>query len=439
MSDLNHNPQTGSDADLESAFRTALKGRAAGVAAPGDFAPLAIARRRRDQRAKGAIGAVAFTAVLALAVPALASGDREVPVLPASTSGATGSVTTDPTPSTPPTTPPTTTATTTATAAAESTKSAQKQASSASSWAAGDRLHVGDRTIQLEPGTVVASFAVVDGGRIILDSSVGVDGPAELEVLDPTGRTLTSIEPWERGPGFAWSASPDGAKLLVSDGASLTIYATDGRKLATRPDARAAQAIVGGLAYASAPAASSTEPSLEWNYLTDEVRELPPGLRAVTQDGQRAAGYQIPPTKDGAKGCWVTYQLASPEDRDEHCVGWFFPMRFSEQGTYLIGGSSFDDGRGGLGNGVKNLAVVRVSDGSVVVGAESGDDQLLGWSLQVSADETSFLVSRRTTPLSDERVPNNTLARCTFDAQCDEVAPEQQGPRTWLGHYTVAR
>ena len=88
--------------DREHELQTLLRQEADRVEVPGDFAPVAIARRRRDQRTRALVGATLAVAAIAIAVPAVWSGrgTAPVPAVPSTTTSVpspTGSVSTPPT------------------------------------------------------------------------------------------------------------------------------------------------------------------------------------------------------------------------------------------------------------------------------------------------------------------------------------------------------
>ena len=76
--------------DREHELQTLLRQEADRVEVPGDFAPVAIAGRRRQQRTRAVIGATVAVAAIAVAVPALWSGRgaAPVPAVPSTTTSA---------------------------------------------------------------------------------------------------------------------------------------------------------------------------------------------------------------------------------------------------------------------------------------------------------------------------------------------------------------
>lgn len=425
--------------DQENEFQSLLRSRAESVEVPGDFAPVAIARRRRDQRNRAVLGAAAAVAVIAVAVPVVWSAGRgtspPVPALttstsavsptpseptqapsttpaPAPTSG-TSAVTAGPDPSattgapgpTTPTTPP-------------ATPPAAAIATRADAYALDATIRFGDTVIGLEKNTVVESFAVLSNGGFVLQSHLSTgSSQSEMEILSPSGRTVRNL-----GPSGMYAVSPDGSRVLAKSGTADTVgvYAADGSTLAQRKDVREAAAVVGDRAYLNGDA---TNGSLEWNITTGETRKLPAHLVAVSPDRTRAALQWFVATDAMDEVCWAVVDLTRPSfpKTVERCGAgenptMFMPTAFSGKGTYLVG-SHYVDGGFWFSAGV-----VRVSDGTVVIGG-TGDRVVSGWSWHLDDDESTFRISRNTSqPLSPATA--NTVQRCTLAMGCTGTAPE---------------
>ncbi|MBW8732647.1 MAG: hypothetical protein JF622_17230 [Terrabacter sp.] len=177
--------------DQENEFQALLRQHADGVEVSGDFAPGAIARRRRDQRTRAALGAAAAVAVIAVAVPTVWSAGRgtaPVPALTTSTtslpSSSTSSVPTEGAPTTtgpqPSTTAPATTTAPTGSAAPPvptTPGTVRATATRDTAYALDDTIRFGDTVVGLEKGTVVETFAVLANGGFVLQSHLSTGPP----------------------------------------------------------------------------------------------------------------------------------------------------------------------------------------------------------------------------------------------------------------------
>jgi hypothetical protein len=404
----------------EHSFQTLFRRQADRVDVPGDFAPVAIAKRRRDQRNRAALGAAAAVAVIAVAVPAVwssRSGTSPVPALTASTTSV-------PSPSSSvPTTPATTAATTPAgtdspnPSATGSAPPASPVANRSNSYALDDTIRVGDTVIGLEKGTVVENLTVLANGGFVLQSHLGTGSQSEIEILSPEGSTLKTI-----GISGTYAVSPDGTRVLAKSGAAdtLVVYTADGSLIGQRRDSREVAAIVGDVAYLTGEASRG---SLEWNVETGATRELPAHLVTVSADRARAALQWFVPTDAMDEVCWAVVDLTKPSfpRTVEKCgagenPSMFMPTAFSSKGTYLVGSHYIDGGDWFI------AGVVKVSDGEVVLGGK-GDKVVSGWSWHLDDDESTLLISRNTSdPVSP--ATSNTLQRCSLSMQCTAVQPE---------------
>ncbi len=398
----------------ENELQTLLRQQAGRVDVPGDFAPAALVRRRRDQRAKAAIAAVAAAAVVAVAVPTLWSaqgpGPSPAPALPTSTTAI-------PSPSiSVPTTLPTTTAgaerppaTTAPPAGAIATRG--------TAYALDDTIRFGTTVVRLEEGTVVESFAVLANGGFVLQSHLSTGSSnSELEILSPAGRTLRAL-----GQSGTFAVSPDGTRVLVKSGSANTVvvYAADGTVLGQRQDAREVGAVVGDVAYLTGDASDG---SLEWDVATGLTRKLPAHVVAVSPDRTRAALQWFMATDAMDEVCWAVVDLTKPSfpRTIERCGAGdnstsFMPTAFSAKGTYLVG-SHYVDGGFWFSAGI-----VRVTDGQVIIGG-TGDEVVSGWTWHLDADESTFRISRNTSaPLSP--ATSNTLQSCSLSMECSDAQP----------------
>ena len=374
--------------DQENEFQALLRQHADGVEVSGDFAPVAIARRRRDQRTRAALGAAAAVAVIAVAVPTVWSAGRgtaPVPALTTSTtslpSSSTSSVPTEGAPTT--------------TGAAPSATTATRD----TAYALDDTIRFGDTVVGLEKGTVVETFAVLANGGFLLQShqSTG-SSQSEMEILSPTGRTVASL-----GLSGMYAVSPDGSYVIAksgdANGDTIVVYAADGSKVAQRTDARDVGAIVGDVAYLTGDA---TRGSLEWNVATGATRALPgPRRRGVAgphagsprvvrldrRDGRGVLGRRRPDEAVVPQDRRAVWSRREPDDvHADRVLRAGAPT--SSARDYVDGGFWFSAG------------VVRASDGSRVLGG-TGDRVVSGWTWHLGDDESTFTISRNTsTPLS---------------------------------------
>lgn len=422
----------------ERELQNVLRQQADRIDVPGDFAPAAVAKRRRDRRKRAVLGAAAAVAVIAVAVPALwssRSGPSPVPALTTSTTSA-------PSPSSPvPTTPATTPAgTDSPNPSATTAPPSGAVASRENTYALDDTIRVGDTVIRLDQGTVVENLAVLANGGFVLQSHIGSGASqteSEIEILSPAGRTVKAL-----GASGAYAVSPDGTRVLAKGGTSdtLVVYAADGSVIGQRRDAREVAAIVGDVAYLNG---DTSRGSLEWDVETGATRELPAHLVAVSADRTRAALQWFVPTDAMDDVCWAVVDLTKPSfPRPVEKCGpgenptMFMPGSFSSKGTYLVGSHYIDGGDWFI------AGVVRVSDGTVELGWTNDRAPVVaGWTWHLDEDESTLLISRNTSdPVSP--ATSNTLQRCSLSMECTVVQPQldlaDQGGLT-VPRYVVPR
>lgn len=410
----------------ETDLRAGLRDAAQRVDAVGDFAAAAIGLERRRVRRRGmTVAAAAFVAVAAVAVPlGLSHGRGATPVqpLPASTgqhqpTGSTNGDSQSPEPT--------------------STNGAPTAASPASPgvYAFDDTIRVGDKVIHLEKGTRVENLAVLSNGGFVLQSHLTVGASAsEIELLSPSGRLVKRL-----GVSGLYAVSPDGRRVVVQDGQSSTVnvFAPDGSIVAGRTGGRMVAAIVGDYVYLQGDSATT---SLEWNYLTGRTRTLPGHVVAVSADRTRAALQWMAPSADAMEDfCWAVIDLTTPDFRSiiERCgstgnPNLFQPTAFSSDGSYLVGSNYVDGGYW------FSAAVVRVSDGAMVLGGSLERGGLIaGWTWRLDDDDTLLISRNPSAPKSEQ----NSLQRCTLDLTCTELGPPL--PLTGLpvgsAHYVVPK
>ncbi|MBC9823963.1 hypothetical protein [Terrabacter sp. MAHUQ-38] len=405
----------------EHELQNLLRQQADRVDVPGDFAPVAIAARRRSRRNRAVLGSAAAVAVIAVGVPAVwssRSGPSPVPALTTSTTSVLSPSSSVPT--TPATTPPTTPAgTDSPDPSATNPPPTGAVATRENTYALDDTIRVADTALQLEKGTVVENLTVLANGGFVLQSHMST-GPSnsEMELLSPAGRRVTNL-----GLSGTYAVSPDGTRVLAKSGAAdtLVVYAPDGSVVGQRTDAREVAAIVGDVAYLNGDASRG---SLEWNVVTGATKELPAHVVAVSRDRTQAALQWFVATDAMDEICWAVVDLTSPSfpktvekcGPDENPT-MFMPGAFSSRGTYLVGSHYIDGGDWFI------PGVVRVSDGTVELGWTNDRAPILsGWTWHLDDDESTLLVSRNTSdPPSPAR--RNTLQRCTLSMDCTDVRP----------------
>ncbi len=388
----------------ETDLRARLHDEAERVDAVGDFASAAIAlERRRGHRRAAAIVATAFVAVAAVAVPlgvAHQRGSAPPPSVPASS----------PNPS--------------------------PTATRPLVYALDDTIRVGDKVIRLPKWTGVENLAVLSNGGFLLQSHLTVGAStSEMTLLSPGGKVVRQL-----GSSGFYAVSPDGTRVVAQDGQTMkvVVVSPDGTVLASRPNGGEAVAIVGDHVYLRS---SQGTTSVEWNYVTGQTRTLRGSVAAVSADGTRAALQWIADSADGVGSfCWAVADLTDPRFRTliEQCgskgnPNQFEPLAFSGDGSYLVGMNNLDTGNE---NGWLSAAVVRVSDGAMVLGGK-GARMVAGWTWRLDDDRT-LLISRDPSP---PKTTQNTLQRCTLELSCSELGPRLPllDPSTGAPRYVVPR
>lgn len=393
------------------------------VAAKDDSLGLRVLVGRRGVR-RHRIARAGVAGVVALATPLLLSCGGP--------GGGTATTSTTSTPGTATSAAPSTTTSTTTSSTATSSPALQD------AYSVGDTLRIGGRTVQLEHGTLVLDFAVLDGGGAMVQSTMGkASTPIEYEILDPGGHTIRHIDaPTRNTPGHVarWAVSPDGRRVLFTTGRKATVYNASGAVVATRSDPGDAAAIVGDHAYLRPAVGDEALRSTEWNIATGKTRVIPNRVWAVSRDGRLAAARWVPAGADGYQGCWAILDLgAGFAKKLERCGGYFEPRAFSATGTYVIGDNYLDGGF------VENLAVARADNGSFVIGGEGRANWYLGWSIRMSEDERTVLVARDTSPATSGSHLDVTLIRCSLALSCTTVQPKRHFELIARPPYVVAR
>lgn len=401
---------TGSD--HESELRRALQQQSTGVEVTTDFAPRAIARRRRDHRNRLALVAAACVAAVAVAVPTLWSANRpELVPGPARPTVSTSSTR----PSTPAknTTPPPSSPQAAASAPSASSPSSAPSPTAGVAYAVDNVLNLGPATITLPQNATVEKFARLQGGAVVV--SWQDSGPTRAQLLDGAGRELADL-----GDTRVWVVSRDRTRFATWDGRTVTVLDGAGKVLARRDTAmRPIDIVVDDVYLAGANSAQ------QWNLATGRTSAMPKGLVAVSPSQSRAA-IVYTKTPDSLDSCWAVVDLTSSRFTRsvEKCGNTFVPSAFSANGTYLVGENASS---GGFFSG---FMIVRADTGAAVFGGTPGSaDEGAGWSVRLGADERTVWLSANT---STPRFPAqaNSVQQCTIGAGCSGVTPSLKTPRS---------
>lgn len=412
--DQSRQPDRFGDGAIESMLRG---GATPTVLVSGDFAPLAIARRRRTQRRKAVGAAVACAAVVAVAAPLVSDlADHAKPSIPATR-------TTSVTPSPPP-----------------STTGAD------GAWSLDSAIHIGDQTVELPTNLIIDRFALLTDGRIAVESHPS-GKPNRLEIWDRDGDRVQHVYTQDDGGPVSWAASSGGDHLVVDRPRSVTVHDSEGRQVAALPTnqdlpdgARETHAlnIAGDTVYLS------TDETVEWRFADGTTRVLPRDVAAVSPDGTRA----VSRVSKGGRGCLAVVDLTTTDLKEvtTKCDGltsgggWVTPVRFSADGEHILGEFMTD------GAGFHYYALLRTTDLELLAGVlgvtdkETGDpvpEALAGWTARIDADDT-LLLSRATRKATGEGPIPNALVRCTLSGECTDVAPEVDITDGRNGRYVVA-
>ena len=399
--------------DHENELRHALQQQATGVEVVTDFAPKAIARRRRDHRNRLALAATGCVAAVAIAVPTIWAAHRPDlvpgPALP------TGSTSSTPPSNSSSNLPRSTTPTPSSSRTSEPSAPSSSSASSATAgvaYAADNVLHLGPATVTLPQNATVEKFARLQAGAVVV--TWRGSGPTTTQVLDGDGRQLADL-----GDTRVWAVSRDRARVAAWDGRTVTVLDSEGKVLATRDTTSRPIDIVGEVVYLAG--ANSAQ---EWNLATGRTNSMPQGLVAVAPSRSRAA-IVYTKTSDSLDSCWAVVDLSSSRLTRlvEKCGNTYVPSAFSADGTYLVGENKTD---GGL---YSSFAIVRADTGRAVFGGEpNSSDDKAGWGVRLAADGRTVWLSANTSPLGVQAT-TNSLEQCTIGAGCTDVRPSLTTPR----------
>ncbi len=216
-------------------LRQTLQEDASRIDATGDFATAAIGLERRRTRRRTTLTAAA-AAIVAVVVPVLfwSPSGPTGGLAPATNPSATVTPTPSATPSATPTPSVTTTADPAPTTPAVPTTDAPITATAQNTYALDDTIVVDGRVIGWSAAPSSTSFSVLSNGGFVLFSQLG-EGPSEIEILSPTGRTTKTLS---QDQGASYVTSRDGSIVVFrtrSEG-PLVVLSSEGTELGHGPE-----------------------------------------------------------------------------------------------------------------------------------------------------------------------------------------------------------
>ncbi|MGW5237581.1 hypothetical protein ACWEOW_01470 [Monashia sp. NPDC004114] len=415
--------------EREYELQAFLRQRAEKVDVPGDFAPLAIATRRRTMRNRAVLGAVAAVAVVAVATPAVWSrqgpGPSPAPAIttPTSSSG-TSTVPTE----TAPTTPPTRSATVTSGPPATSTSppasqpaAAPTQDSNASpmntqelgfgpqdgspeaAYAVGDVLYFrgAERRLPVASGIQYLAMLAQDG--------VLVHAPAEgrtrpTYVIDSNDAIVLRLSDVQD-----IKASGDGSRFTTVDGTG-RIRLRDARgavlaSLAVGDPNVTVRGFFGDAVYFVVVDGSGHSKTRAWDPASGSTRDVTSGSFVDISELKGLAILWPEQDYDPGHTCYGMFDLAAGRVNWWSC-GSFAPTHFGAGGNIVVGPEVAD------GAGTTGFKSARTDDGRI-----EGRVTLTrgAWSPSWTADDAKGL----TFTLLDREAPTRqALAACSFPTAC---------------------
>lgn len=397
----------------EQQLRDALQDRAGAVETPGDFVGAAIGLARRRRRRAVAAGGVATVLVLGGAAGVATWARGPVDPRPAPVPATRVSESPSPTPSPVGSSSPTPTSTPTASSPTPTSTAGEEPppvtTTTAAPWALDGTVHVGDRTVELPSGRVVADLAALEDGRVLVLSSPAAGAAGRWLVLDDGGDVVADL-----GTGDVGTARTDGRIVATQSTPQGRIVVSDtrGRRLATH----AGPAAPTGVAAGRVVLAGTDDSAVLWDPASGDEVSLPDGSRRFSADGRfvlGTTGFGMP----GEPRCWFTVDLrrSTTTKTLERCggsnPGSFAARDRSPDGRHLLGSLVSDGGY------VDRIGVVDARTGAPVGG--NADDT--GWSWAFDGDDGEILFSRNA---SDGNGPalRNELVRCSVTLRCTQVA-----------------
>jgi hypothetical protein len=365
--------------EREHDMQELLHRRADLVDVPGDFAPSAIARRRRDQRNRAVLGAVAAVAAVAVVVPAVWSrqgpGPSPAPATTTPTSVSSTSTSVPTQSATPPVTgsatqPPTTATSPPANQPPASIPTHDSDAAPATSrqlafgaqdgspeaaYAVAGVLYQGGQTLRLPVASGIRYLARLQGGGALVHAPV--DGrPYSTYVVDPTGATLVRLKDVQDV-----RAKTDGSAFTTVDMlGTIHLYDSAGRQLSTFPT-HDINAIVDGwhgdIVYHTG-IEGDTLKTYAWDTGTGTDRLVTSGrFQAVHDDSGLAILWPNQEYRPDHT-CYGLFDLEAGRVRWWSC-GTFAPTHFGAGGYTVVGPEVAD------GPGTTTFKVASTDDGSI--------------------------------------------------------------------------
>jgi hypothetical protein len=414
--------------EREHELQAFLHLRAEKVDVPGDFAPLAIARRRRTVRNRAVLGAVAAVAVVAVATPTVWSLQGPGPSPgPATTSlsstSATSSVPTE-TPTTPATRPATRTSEPPATSTpptgsrpvAAPTKNSDaapldtqdlafgpRDGSPEAAYAVGNVLNVGGMERRLPVSSGIQYLArLANDGVLVHAPAAGRTRPTYvLDSNDATVLRLSDVQDIK--------ASEDGTRFTTVDGTG-TIRLRDSRgavtaSLAVGDPNVTVRGFYGAVVYYVVVDGSGHSRTRAWDTGSGSTRDVTPGSFQDVSEPKGLAILWPDQEYNPQHTCYGMYNLVADRVAWWSC-GAFAPTHFGA-GGYIVVGPEVADGAG-----TTSFKSVRTEDGTV-----EGRVTLTGgaWSPSWIGHDAKGL----TFTLLNREVPTRqVVAACAFPTPC---------------------
>jgi hypothetical protein len=430
----------------ESELRAVLQRHADAVDVPGDFAPAAVARRRRDQRTRAVMGAVAAAAVVAVAVPALWSsqgaGPSPAPALTTSTSlgsptptGSPSATTPAPTGTTEPGTPTAAPSPSVTDGPAPTVDSDARPASTTElafgpltgspdvAYVVGGVLHDNGRTLKLPVSTAIRSVAHLTDGRFLVHAPA--DGrTTSTWVIGPNGevvKRLTDVQDvLASADGSRWVTVDSKGVLRLLDPSGVLLDS-----LSTASPNTSASGFYGKAVYFTALDAGGRVSTRSWQTDTGAVADVTAGRFQAVHEGTGVALLYPNQDYDPGNTCYGLYDLRSRAVRWWSC-GSFAPSHFGAGGGVVVGPEVAD------GAGATTFKMAAVQDGQIVARVRlTGGAWSPGW-MGHDAKALVLTVLNRESPTRQTLAScSNSAGTCWIDLDAVPVTSSQQDTMEW--------
>ena len=395
--------------EREHDLQVLLRRRADAVEVPGDFAPLAIARRRHDQHRRVALAAAAAVAAVAVAVPLLWSRPVTGPApLPATTT------TSEPSPTTSATTPPPTSTLVTPTAVPTVDSDAKPLATGTFAigavsgappvaYAVGDLFHDGATTTRLPVSSGIQYLARLTGGRILVHAPAEGRRPTTVVGLSPADTvTIDDVQ--------SVVARADGSAFLTVDGAgTVSLRDASGTPTATLPTGDVNVTVDGWYAdevFYTLLNPDTTLRTRAWNPTTGRTRAVADGRFQAVDESRGLALLYPAQAYDPSNTCYAVLDLATGRTRFRSC-GEFAPSHFAAGGTLVVGPTVAD------GPGAGAFKAASTEDGRVVLSVRAkGSAWSPAWRGADAGDPVVLAV------LDAEAATEEAIVTCSVEGSC---------------------